>query len=77
MILDNEYNALKNVPLRAKQFFYEIDKNPTDYAMTCNRSTPYAVNTMKNINLNYNFLYELYTTFYNEISDIFEYLFRI
>ena len=74
MIIDSGLDALYNVLFKVKQLIHAIHNHDTYSSITYNRDIPSGVNTLKNIHLNYNLFGELFTTFYNEIISMFNYL---
>ena len=51
LMLDQDFQSLKKVPLGVKQHIHDFNTFKIDSVMSCNTSIPSVVNTLKNINL--------------------------
>ena len=71
MILDHDYQALKNVSLRIKKCIHGIVMFGSESVMTCNYAITSVANTLNKIYLITNILNEFTSTYYDDNNDSF------
>ena len=76
MILENNSNALRYVPLRVKQRIDAENLHKNYFEMACSRAIPSADNTLKSITICSNFFKYFASMYYTDKVDVFIFLSR-
>ena len=69
--LDQDYQSLKNVPMRVKQLINAVNMFDSDSLMSCSNKINSAANILKNIYLGVTILNELTSTYNDDKNDSF------
>ena len=76
-MLDQYFQAPKNVPLRVNHCIHAVNMFENDSVIRCSTANPSVANNPKNIYLNTALLDKSTSTYYDDNNDSFEMLFQL